>query len=197
MSSPARKLTSGEYVEWLRLAVHDKALPANNRVRAAASCLAIAQEHHHSIVLLMEHRLFASSFALLRIAYEAYVRGEWLSQCATDEQIEKFLEAWEPPKIAWMLAELEATPAFVDRVLSSLKQTHWTAMCAYTHTGGLHVQRWNTSEAVEPVYDQEEVDEVLYLAETLGSLSVIGVAELANDGELANKVLAEVNRRSK
>jgi len=34
-------------------------------------------------------------------------------------------------------------------------------MCAYTHTGGLHVQRWNSETAVEPVYAPEEVEEVL------------------------------------
>jgi len=61
-------------------------------------------------------------------------------------------------------------------------------MCAYTHIDGLHVQRWNTAEAVEPAYEPEEVAEVLAFAEIIASLSVIGVVNLAQDEELANSV---------
>ncbi len=86
-----------KYVRWLNRALYEKALPANDRVRAAASCLAIAQEHHHSIVLLVKHSLYASSFALIRVVFEAYVRGKWLALCATDAQVQQFWKGREPP----------------------------------------------------------------------------------------------------
>ncbi|UUX97315.1 DUF6988 family protein [Aquabacterium sp. J223] len=196
MLSEARKQAAGKYVEWLRLAVHEKALPASTRVRAGAACLAIAQEHHHSIALLIEHSLYASSFSLLRVAFEAYVRGMWLVLCATEPQVDGFLNAQEPPKLGVFLGQLEQTPGFSEGVLSVLKQRHWAAMCAYTHTGGLHVQRWNTDEAVEPHYDLEEVEQVLFFAELIGSLSVLGIAEIANDEELALQVLEQVKARA-
>ena len=60
------------YGEWLRLAVHEKSLPANNRVRAAGSCFGIAQDHHHAIIVLLDARLYASCFALLRVASDSY-----------------------------------------------------------------------------------------------------------------------------
>ncbi|MBU4263115.1 MAG: hypothetical protein KKC76_14770 [Proteobacteria bacterium] len=188
MNSSERHRTAGEYVEWLRLALHEREIPANDRVRAAASCLAIAQDHHHAIVVLIEHRLYASSFALLRIAFEAYLRGEWLALCAKDSEIRRFLKGWEPPRVDTLLHDLEEPPAFSEQVLSNVKQKLWSVMCAYTHTGGLHVQRWNTVEAVEPAYAPEEVDEVLTFAEIIASLSVIGVANLAQDEDLANSV---------
>lgn len=196
MNPTDRARTAGEFVEWLRLAVHDKELPSNDRVRASAPCLGIAQDHHHAIALLVEHRLYASSFSLLRVAFEAYIRGEWLALCATDQQLREFLRAKEPPRLSTMLQELEKTPAFTEQVLSSLKKRHWDAMCGYTHTGGLHVQRWITADSIEPSYDPREVEEVLFLAEIVGSLSVIGFATLANDEAMAQAVLEQVRFRA-
>lgn len=183
------------YGEWLRLAVQDSNLPANNRVRAAASCLAIAQDHHHAIVVLLDARLYASCFALVRVAFEAYVRGEWLSLCATDAQVRKFLMGREPSKIDVLLSALERTDAFKDGALSLIKTRTWKALCAYTHTGGLHVQRWNTSGGIEPNYSIDEILEVLRFADTVATLSVLGVVSLTNDEQLAEKLLERFKAR--
>jgi hypothetical protein len=187
---------AAKYVEWRRQAVHEKILPASNRTRAAGSCFAIAQDHHHSIVLLTEHQLYASSFSLLRSGFEAYVRGEWLALCATDDQVEKYVRGWEPPKIDILLEAVEKTSGFSEKVLSRIKSQGWKTMCAYTHTGGLHVQRWNTSESIESNYPLDEVLEVLVFAETIGVMSVIGIASLANDEELALRILSKVKERA-
>jgi hypothetical protein len=98
MIDPHRIRSAGEYVEWLRQQVHEKQLPASARIRAAGGCFALAQEHHHAIVFLVEHHLLGSAFALVRIAFEAYVRGAWLSLCAADKFVDAFLRGEEPPK---------------------------------------------------------------------------------------------------
>lgn len=177
---------AGLYVEELRLSVHDLDIPGDSRTRAAGSCFAIVQEHHHAIVLLIECKLFASAFALLRIEFEAYIRGEWLAQCASDSAIEAFLDAKEPPKIDRLLAQLEMLESFKEKMLSQIKEKNWRSMCGYTHTGGLHVQRWNTEDGIEANYSRTEVLEVLKFAEIFASVSVVGVAGLAkNEGLLA------------
>lgn len=186
-----------EYLNWIGQAIHECELPATNRVRAAASCLAIAQDHHHAIVILADHHRYASAFALLRIAFEAYVRGEWLAACATEQEVEAFVHGDEPPRIRALLERLEQTEGFKQQVLSAIKAHAWDAMCAYTHTGGLHVQRWNTSEAIEPSYEEDEVKEVLDFAETIGSLAVIGVAKLAEDVDAARTVLEKFKERKR
>ena len=196
MIAPERIQDAGEYVEWLRLAVHEKSLPVGNRTRAAGSCYAIAQDHHHSIVLLIDHQLYASSFSLLRSEFEAYVRGQWLAQCATDAEVEKYIQGWEPPRMDQLLSAVEETPGFSEKVLSRVKSQGWKTMCAYTHTGGLHIQRWNTSEAIEPNYPPEEVLEALAFAESIGAMSVLGFAELANDEDLALRILNKVKERA-
>lgn len=187
--------SAGGYVELLRQSVHEVDLPNTNRARAAGSCLAIAQEHHHAIVRLMGERLFASCFALLRIEFEAYIRGEWLSRCASDHLVEAFLRGDEPPKIHCLLVELEKVVFCNGRGLSRIKQQTWKALCAYTHTGGLHVQRWNTEDGIEANYSRNEVLEVLKFAEIIASLAVIGVAHLASDDALADQILAVFSKR--
>jgi hypothetical protein len=158
---------AGDYVEWLRQQVHEMQVPATNRVRAAAACFALAQEHHHSIVFLIENHLYGSACALVRIAFEAFVRGEWLALCATDGAIEDFIAGTEPPKIDKLLAALELTPAFSEKVLSGVKAKSWRAMCDYTHTGGIHIRRRNTAEAIEPNYDDGMLNEALSLPKSL------------------------------
>jgi len=188
---------AARYVEELRLFVHGLDIPANNRVRAAASCFAIAQEHHHAIVQLIELRLLAAAFSLVRVEFEAYIRGEWLSQCASDSTVEAFIRGKEPPKIDCLLEHLEMIETFNERVLSGVKQKTWKSMCAYTHTGGLHVQRWNTEDGIEANYAREEVLEVLRFAEIIASLAVIGVAGLAANENLAVRILEAFKRQVK
>jgi hypothetical protein len=188
MISSQRIQEAIELVEWIRVSVHDRTLTANERILVSAPCFAITQDHHHAIVLLIDHRLYASSFALLRIAFEAYVRGVWLSLCATDNEITKFENGWEPPHISKLLEAVEITPGFTEKVLSRIKTQSWKAMCDFTHTGSLHIQRWSTSEAIEPNYSAQEVEEVLQLSEILAIMSVIGLAEVIGDDALAHRV---------
>ena len=105
MVSGAEIRGTSEFVEWLRQQVHEKQLPATVRVRAAGGCLALAQEHHHSIVFLVAHKLYGSAFALVRLAFEAYVRGGWLALCASDTAVENFVAGKEAPKIHVLLTE--------------------------------------------------------------------------------------------
>ena len=187
---------AGDYVEWLRQQVHDMEVPATDRVRAAGACFALAQEHHHSIVLLIENQLYGSACALVRIAFEAFVRGECLALCAAEAAVEGFIGGAEPPKINYLLAAVESTPAFSEKVLSGVKAKSWRAMCDYTHTGGLHVRRWNTADAIEPNYEDGMLNEALSFAQVIGSMSVLGLATLAEDEELALRVLERVKQRA-
>lgn len=183
------------YGEWLRLAVHERKLPANERTRAAAACLAIAQDHHHAILVLLDARLYASVFALVRVTFEAYVRGEWLALCATNAEIDGFLKGEEPPKMGALLAAIEGTPAFNEKILSQVKKQTWASMCAYAHTGGLHVQRWNTEDGIEPNYSADEVLEALRFADITASMSVLGVLTIASDDAMAERVLERYTTR--
>jgi hypothetical protein len=160
--------------------------------------LAISQDIHHAIVKLIESRLYAGAFALVRVAFEAYVRGEWLWLCAQDNQVRRFLKGAEPPKPGVMLEDLERQPVFQAQVLSQIKKRSWKAMCAYTHVGGLHVQRWVTADGIEPNYSAEEVREALRFADIIVALAVVGTLGIADTeaaADSAEKVLGHYKTR--
>ena len=134
---PSERLkAASELVEWLRQAVHEQPLLASNRSRASAGCFGVAQEHHHAIVLLAHHRLYAPSFSLLRVEFEAYVRGVWLSldACASDSEVEGFLTGDEPPRISDLLAAMTTHLAFRRRRCFPASNVKVGRQCARTRT---------------------------------------------------------------
>lgn len=161
--------------------------------RAAAASFGIAQDHHAAIVFLMKGTFYSSSFALLRSLFEAYLRGLWLKHCATDKQVSAFFRGREPPKT--IVAEIESTEAFNSGVLSRIKNENWSAMCAFTHTGGLHLQRWQSQDGVEPKFAPEELEECLNCAELFGAMAGLELVQLSKSGANGFDVLQLMKRR--
>lgn len=161
--------------------------------RAASACFGIAQDHHAAIVLLLENTFYSSSFALLRSVFEAYLRGLWLKYCATETQVTEFFDGKEPPNT--MVAEIEATPDFSNGVLSRIKKESWNAMCEFTHTGGLHLQRWQSHDAVEPKFNEEEIEECLNCAELFGLMAGLEQVQLRKSGDTGASVLDLFKKR--
>lgn len=160
-------------VEFIANTTHELVMPATLKSRVATACLEVALDHHHGITVLVVNQRLASAFALTRAVFESFLRGAWVAHCASDEQIEKFAMGWEPPKIDCLLAELEMNSGYDNKTLSTIKSSAWRTMCAYTHTGGLQIQRWQTETSVEPKYDGVEVEEVLAFVNIFACLSAI------------------------
>lgn len=174
-----------ELVMWIESHLQNLSLAQLDRTRVAAACFAVALEHHHAIVILLREARIASAFALVRSQFEAYVRGVWFVECATDVQLNSFLSDKSRPKIEQLLCAIEEQPAFDSKELSGIKATNWKSMCSYIHTGWHQVSRWITSEAIEPRYSREEIVEVLDFVNGFGLLAAFGVAKLANNELLA------------
>lgn len=150
--------------------------------------------------VLLEKHLYASSYALMRVAFDAYVRGMWLANCATEEQVQKFLKGEkmkEMNKIQTLVDGIEQAEVFRDQNLSALKNRIWSALCDYTHTGGRQVQRWNTSDGIEPNYSREEVLEVLRFSDIVVTFSTLGLINLIKDESLGQKLQERFWARSK
>lgn len=193
MITPARIKSALTDAEWLSAALHEKEHSATARNRAAIPCLLIAQQHHHSILLLIGEKLYASAYALLRSSLESYVRGMWLALCASDEEVKEFWAGTVPPNLKHLIRRLEHLPSFTGGALSKITNEFFSELCDFTHTGGLHVHRWNASMHIEPTYEPEEIAYVLTSAEIIGSLAVIGTATIANDVELARSVFVRLS----
>jgi len=165
-----------------------------DRARAAAACFGIARDHHGAIVLLMKGTLYSSSFALLRCLFEAYLRGLWLKHCASNAQVIAVLHRSEEfPR--GILADIETMPDFSNGVLSRIKRENWRAMCDYTHTGGLHLQRWQCAAGIEPVFEPSELEECLNFAELFGAMATLELVEMSEKPEGVHFVQGLIRER--
>jgi len=191
--TPERIAAAEEFGAELHRLTNEIEMWQTEKNRAAAASFCIAQDHHAAIVSLMKSTFYSSSFALLRSLFEAYLRGLWLKHCATDEQVSAFFRGGEPPKT--MVAEIESTEAFTSGVLSRIKKKNWSAMCAFTHTGGLHLQRWQSQDCVELTFAPEELEECLNCAELFGAMAGLEIVQLSKSGANGFDVLQLMKKR--
>lgn len=194
MLKPTRIEAAEKFAAELSVLANCVEMGETERNRAAGACFGIARDHHGAIVFLMRVTFYSSSFALLRCLFDAYLRGLWLRHCANDTQVTAvFRGNEEPPKT--MVAEIEAIPAFVGGVLSRIKKVNWRAMCDYMHTGGLHLQRWQSEDGIEPKFEPAELEECLNFAELFGAMATLELAQMSKTGDNGSAVLEIVRRR--
>ena len=180
-----------ELEAWLNNELYGLAIPGSIRGRVSAACFAVTQDHHHAIALLLQADLNSSAFALVRSQYESFIRGTWIANCATEQQVDRFCKSGKLPEIAELISAIEKIPSFNSNFFSELKKQSWCAMCDYAHTGALSVQGWNTTSAIEPNFNPAAVAEVHYLSNALVIFSAFGMATLSNNIELEKKLLAK------
>ena len=158
---------------------------ASHRTRVVASLHHLCIEHHSGIVLLCDNGVHGSAFALHRPQFEAYIRGAWFHHCADDQQIQKFLDGNDPPKVDDMIRQLETLEPFKGGMLSRAKMETWRSMNAFTHGGAIQIKARNTSDEIVQSFTSEHVAGLLTTAATLALLAGVGIAEVAEQTSLA------------
>lgn len=189
MDIPEAVVRSEDLIRWINQSVNGLQFKSDLRSCLGAGCLDVALEHHRAVVLLVSKSIHASAFALVRPLFEAYIRGEWLLQWASDEQLEQFKADRHKVTFGQMIKDLESHEAFNNGVLSKAKQELWSWMNSFTHTGYEQVRRRNTPVGIAPSYKDEEVLQILGFADATVIMSVLGIAELVGKEELAQAAL--------
>lgn len=186
----AQRITEAEnLIQWLDAKIDGLAISSEVRFRFSCGCLDIALEHQKSIVLLVSHELYGSAFSVARLIFEAYVRGVWLHQCASDADLKRFSKNKLKKEFGVLIAEIEQLESFNAGILSAAKKRSWSVMNSFTHCGFHQVVRRNKEATIEPDYAEEEILEVVNFAGAIGLLSAIEIAHLAGNEALANEVL--------
>jgi hypothetical protein len=199
MNTPHRLCRASALSKLLSCKLYEQSLPANPRNRVAGACLAVALDHQQAVVVLLEQDppLYSSAFALVRPVFESYLRGLWLSHCASDRQVELFSKGGKPPDAASLVTAVEKVGAFDGMQLTGVYKKQWSSLSSYTHTGGLQVQRWNTAEAIEPRFEDTEVAEVIDFTAAIAILSALSMASLAKNEALAQELLEVAKEHAK
>ena len=169
-----------ELITWIDEHTSGLALPADERSLLAAGCFDVALEHQGAIAVLHKAALHGSAFALLRVLAEALVRGLWLLSCATDAELRKFKKGKIDKTFDQLVNEIEAGFGTHGGVLSSFKQSAWTALNGFTHTGFHQVSRRHTGGRIEGSYPDHELKKAIGVAGALGLIAggqVIAMSE--------------------
>lgn len=159
------------------------------RFRLAGGCLDVALEHHKAVVLLIARSLHGSAFSIIRLMFEAYVRGVWLHQCATEAELKDFAEDRLSPRFTALVTAVETLEGFSGGELMVAKRRSWQAMCSFTHTGFQQVVRRNTETTLEPAYEEDELIEVLGFANAIALMAALEISHMAGTQELSSELL--------
>ncbi len=189
MGIPEAVAKSEDLIRWIDQNVKDLPYKPDLRSQLGLGCLDVALEHHKAVVLLVSKPIYASAFALVRLLFEAYIRGEWLLVRASDEQLEQFKAEGLKRNFGQMIKDLESREAFKDGVLSKAKQASWKRMNSFTHTGYQQVARRNIPDGIAPNYKDEEVLQILEFADAAAIMSVHGIAGYVRNNELSKAAL--------
>jgi hypothetical protein len=189
MNLPESLSKSEGLIQWIDAKIDAAVISSGLRFRLAAGCLDVAHEHHKAIVLLVANRLYGSAFSLVRLIFEAYVRGAWLHQRANDADLRRFESDNVDKTFAALVDEIEELDPFQSRILSAAKSQSWAAMNSFTHSGFSQVVRRNTPDSIEPDYSEGEILEALRFANAIALLSAAEIALLARNDRLASEIL--------
>jgi hypothetical protein len=187
---------SEELAIWLHAKIDGMAVPNHERSRMATGCFNVVIEHQHAVALLIRHKLYGSAFALARSTYEAYIRGVWLRNCATNQQIQDFLEDKLNPVFSALISDIEKIDGYTEGVLSTVKKENWNLLNSFTHTGFNQVIRRNTDKYIEPNYTDEDIIQIVGFVNLIALLAGVEITFLSGDNELSLEFLEKINTYS-
>ncbi|WP_415858368.1 DUF6988 family protein [Burkholderia ubonensis] len=179
---------SGDWMNACATLVDGVAFETTLRARVAVSLHHLCIEHHRGGHVLIERGVRGSAFALYRPQFEAYVRGHWYAVCATDDQLAMFIGGDDPPSMKKLVSDLETTAAGIGDLIRQVKQDAWRSMCAFTHGGAIQVKARAVRDEIRQSFTDEHTGQLLDAMTSLSHLAALGIAAVANDETLANRL---------
>jgi hypothetical protein len=175
----AKILSAQQLSAWL-LEHQPSETMATDRNRIAGAFFNIALDHHVALVFLMSHQMVSPAFSLARSVWEAYVRGLWARELASDNELRKFIAGQGDPKMVSIVKAIKDHPDLDnENKIAKLHDQAWTALNSYGHGGSLQIQRWITAESVEAAHTDDEVADLLRFANHVAFRACVALVELA------------------
>jgi hypothetical protein len=185
-------IKSRDLDSWIDGSLRGVEVAGNHRYRIPGQLFDLAIEHHASVIELVESRLYASGFALVRCAFECFVRGAWLHHCATDDEFQTFIDQDRVPRMSPMIEALEQKDEFAGGFLSKWREDGWKAMNGYTH-GGIHqISRRMQGEYIEPAFEDDALLEIIRFTGAMALLALGQIAAMADNQTLWEETTAKM-----
>lgn len=176
-----------EVIAWIDETTTGLKLKTSDRTMLASGCYDAAIEYQAAIAILSASELYGALFALLRVLYEAVIRGLWLSECATEADLERFKRGILKKDISVILIEVEAKIG--SEVISQFHRTAWKSLNGFTHTGMHQVSRRHRIGQLGSNYDAKEVCNALGVSGALGLIAAGQLISLADRNDLTEPYL--------
>lgn len=174
--------------QFLALSPYDDA----ERLRASRIMCSVAFEHAESAKLLIASGNFTSAIGLVRLQYEALVRGMWLLYGASDTAVSRLLVELSQdtaprneklPMLAEMLDKLEGkAPDEAMALLMEFKEYSWKPLSSFVH-GGVHAIHRHGKGYPLPLLEQI-LKASNGVSMMVGMLLVILAGDNANSGKI-------------
>ncbi len=149
-------------------------------------------EHHRSIIVLMGKHLYGSASTLLRPLFEAYVKGLWFSDCATDIDFKKLREDKFKKEFRQLVDEIDSKR---NNGLVRPKKDYWDTLNSLTHTGTAQLSRKFEGNKITNSHNIKFLEEILEFSGNYAMLSCCEIAKLASDKSALQACVLMANKK--
>jgi hypothetical protein len=142
---------------WIDERTHQIDIAGDDRSLIAAACLDMVLEHQNAVARLIEHQLYGSALAMLRVLAEAYIRGTWFARCADAGAAARYRESDSIEGVTDLVKDIEGSLDNATDTLSRMVRNQWGTLCGFTHTGYHQVVRRFSGALLKPNYPDAEI----------------------------------------
>jgi hypothetical protein len=174
----------------------DTPFPSDDRTSLVLAYVAIALDHQEAVIRLVDMKLCAPAFALLRLELETVFRGLWVNLIATDKQVMSIgQQGAEPFPRPFSKFATDLDTSYGAGELMSGFVTKWKTLNGFAHSGLEQLgRRFREDGNIGSNYSDDMVSEVVTISGTLLLLMMMPIYKKLGFSEKAvalNKWLDE------
>jgi len=149
--------------------------------------------HYKSILLLIEHKLYQSAFALVRVIFDAVIRGHYMYLKFDDAKIIEFYKSNDWDNWEYFKSKMKIMCEYLDEkygveIYEPMRKSSYTMMNDFTHTGNLSIA---TSFAKNIIKSNIDDNSIFLLMDSIHNLVRIFYIFLFSNTFLHNKLLTD------
>jgi hypothetical protein len=146
---------------WLHEKTSQKTFPKGLGERTSHSILQLSEDIGDAIIVLLEAKLPGPALSLARPLFEGYVRGFWLLNCASDNQVSE-LRNGKCPNLRNLLTAIPKDADSGGPWIQANSEKILICFHDLTTADPSIVKRRDRDEAVEPSYPEEELESLIH-----------------------------------
>ena len=185
MSLPQAISQAKDLSIWLHEKTNDRGISDDRRSQTGSSLLQLSLDIADAIITLLEKNLPDNlpgpAWALARPLFESYVLGIWILKCASDEQVDHFLNNGRRPKFSKLLKAIDNKAKPHADWIRETEKANMRYFHDFTHGGIQHVRRRITENSVEPNYPEQELQYLVGLGVEVSIRVGVEIFSLIND----------------